>query len=202
MLAASKPAEVVAADVASKALKLLEWLQEQIPREEFQNHDLDFKVAVQDFEMATHRAQQMLKVDLRAAPDAHGDLDTDDEHEPSLSQAISSAISGVNIAVLDTNGDVLEPAVDETERAVVEDSLKDRWVELKTHGGNEVAGQKLVLEWYSTLEGAKTSNPLRAKAALRTTPYGSNTKPANVVNIGTDNNRTENGITPATVAAT
>ena len=82
MLAASKPAEAVAADVASKALTLLEWLQE-LPEETFQNHDLNFKVAVQDIEIATHRAQQMLKVDLRTAPDAFGDMDTDDEHEPS-----------------------------------------------------------------------------------------------------------------------
>ena len=146
--------------------------------ETFQNHDLNFKVAVQDLEIATHCAQKMLKVHLRAAPDASGDMDTDDEHEPSLSQAISSAISGVNIAVLDANGDVLGSAVDEAERAVVEDSLKDLWVERKTHGGNKDAGQKLVLEWHSTLELAKTSGPLRAKPALRTTPYGPSTKPA------------------------
>ena len=31
LLAASKPAEIVAADVASKALKLLEWFQDKIP---------------------------------------------------------------------------------------------------------------------------------------------------------------------------
>ena len=91
----------------------------------------------------------MLKVELRAAPDASGDMDTDDEHDPSLPQAICSAISGVNIAVIDTNGDILGSAVDETERAVVKDSLKDFWVELKTRGGNEEAGQKLVLELYS-----------------------------------------------------
>ena len=144
----------------------------------------------------------MLKVDLRAAPDASGDMDTDDEHEPSLSQAISSAISGINIAVFDANGDVPEPASDEAEHAVVLSSLKDIWVGLNTHGGNKEAGQKLVLEWYSTLELAKTSGPLRAKPTLRTTPYGSNAEPAIAVNVGTHNNRTETGITPAAVAAT
>ena len=55
----------------------------------------------------------MLKVDLRTAPDASGDMDTDDEHDPGLSQAISSAISGVNIAVIDANADILGSAVDE-----------------------------------------------------------------------------------------
>ena len=35
MLAASKPAEAVAMDVASKALKLIEWFQE-LPAETFQ----------------------------------------------------------------------------------------------------------------------------------------------------------------------
>ena len=84
MLAASKPAEAVAMDVASKALKLLEWLQE-LPTETFQNNDLNFKVAVQDLEIATHRAQKVLKVDLCTAPEAFGDIDTDDENEPSLS---------------------------------------------------------------------------------------------------------------------
>ena len=81
-------------------------------------------------------------------------------------------------------------------------SLKELWVELKTHGGNEEAGQKFVLDWYSTLELAKTSGPLRAKPALRTTPHGSNAKSAIATNIGTDNNCTETGITPAAVAAT
>ena len=75
-------------------------------------------------------------------------------------------------------------------------------MQLKTHGGNEEAGQKLVLEWYSTLELANTSGPLCAKPMLWTTPYGSIPKPAIVVNIGTNNNRTENGITPARLAAT
>ena len=85
---------------------------------------------------------------------------------------------------------------------MVEDSLKDFWVELKTRGGNEEAGQKLVLEWHSALELAKNSGPLRAKPALRNTPYGWSTKPTNAVTIGTNNNRTENCITPAAVAAT
>ena len=129
-------------------------------------------------------------------------MDTNAEHEPSLSQAISSAISGLNIAVFDTSCDVPEPAADETERVVVVNSLKDLWVELKTNGGNEEAGQKLVLEWYSTLELAKTSGPLRAKPALRATHYVSNAKTAMAVSIGTDNNRTETVITPAAVAAT
>ena len=144
----------------------------------------------------------MLKVELRVAPDASGDMDADDKHKPSLSQAISSAISGVNIAVLDANCDVLGTAVDEAERAVVEDSLKDLWVELKTRGGNEEAGQKLVLEWHSALETAKNIDPLRAKPAIPTTPYGSSTKPTNAVTTGADSNRTENCNTPTTVVAT
>ena len=59
----------MAADVASKAWKFLEWPHETNPSEEFQMHDLEFKVAVQDLEIATHRAQTMLKVDLRVTPD-------------------------------------------------------------------------------------------------------------------------------------
>ena len=128
-------------------------------------------------------------------------MDTDLEHEPSLSQAIASAISGVNIDVLDANGDVPESAADEAEHAVVLNSFKDLWMELKTYGGNEDAGQQLVMEWYSTLERAKTSGPLRAKLAPRTTPYGATVKLAITTNTGADNNRTETGIAPATVAA-
>ena len=60
-----------------------------------------------------------------------GDMDTDDEHDPSLSQAISCAISGVNIAVYDTGDDVPEPIAEEAERTVVLNSLKDFWVEQK-----------------------------------------------------------------------
>ena len=128
----------------------------------------------------------MLKLDLRATSDEPGDMDTDDEHDPSLSQTISFAISGVNIAVSDAGGDVPEPIAEEAERTVVLNSLKDFWVELKTHGGNEEVGQKIVMEWYSTLERAKTGGPLRAKPALRTTPYGANVKPAIATNIVED----------------
>ena len=74
---------------------------------------------MQDLEAATFRAQKMLKLDLRAISDDPGDMDTDEVHDPSLSQAIRCAISGVNIAVLDANGDALEPTIDETEHAVV-----------------------------------------------------------------------------------
>ena len=104
--------------------------------------------------------------------------------------------------MLDANGDVPESAAAEAEHAAVLNSLKDLWAELTTHGGNEDAGQKLVMEWYSTLERAKTSGPLRAKPALPMTPYGANVKPAITMNIGADNNRTETGIAPAAVAAT
>ena len=81
----------------------------------------------------------MLKFDLRATSDDPGDMDTDDEHDPSLSQAILSAISGVNIAVLDANGDALEPTIEETERDVLKETLEDLWVELQTRGGNPEA---------------------------------------------------------------
>ena len=128
-------------------------------------------------------------------------MDTDDEHDPSLSQATLSAISGVNIAVLDTNGDALESTIDETERAVVKETLKDLWVELQTRGGNAEAGQTLVLEWYSVLESAKSSGPLRAKPPIRTTPYGPSTKPSNAILVAADSNRAENSNTPTTVVA-
>ena len=172
-----------------------------MPAETFQNHDLNFKVAVQDLEIATHRVQKVHKVDLRTAPEASGDMHTDDEDESSLSQAIASAISGVNIAVLNANGDAPESAAADAEHAAMLNSLKDLWVELKTHGGNEDAGQKLVMEWYSTLERAKTSGLLRATTALRTTPYGPNARPLTTANLGTDNDRSETGAT-ATVGTT
>ena len=67
--------------------------------------------------------------------------------------------------------------------------------EVKTHGGNEDAGQKLVMEWYTTLTNAKTSGPLRARPAPRTTPYGPNARPLTTVNPGTDNDQLETGVT-------
>ena len=103
--------------------------------------------------------------------------------------------------MLDENSDVPEPAAAEAEHTAVLSSLKDLWVELKTHGGNEDAGQKLVMEWYSTMTRAKTGGPLRAKPAPRTTPYGANARPAITANFGTDNNRPETGTALATVAA-
>ena len=129
-------------------------------------------------------------------------MDADDEHDPSLSQAIRSAISGVDIAVLDTNYDTLVPAIDATEHVMVKETLKDLWVELQTRGGNPEAGQTLVLEWYSALETAKSSGPLRAKPQIRSTPYGPNTKPLNASPVAADSNRAENSNVPTTVVAT
>ena len=144
-LVAAKPAEIVAADMATKATRLLEWFRDKFPEEQFQNHSLELKVAVQDLEAATFHVQKVLNLELRAASDDPGDMDADDEHDPSLSQAIRSAISGVDIAVLDTNGDTFVPAIDETEHAVVKETFKDLWIDLQTRGGNPEAGQALVL---------------------------------------------------------
>ena len=129
-------------------------------------------------------------------------MDTDDEHDPSLKQSIRSAISGVNIAVLDANGDALEPTIDESEHAVVKETLKDFWVDLQTRGGNPEAGQALVLEWCTALLTAKSSGPLRAKPPIRTTPYGPSIKPLNAIPGAADSNRAENGNAPTTVVAT
>ena len=94
---------------------------------------------MQDLEAATFREQKMLKLDLRATSDDSGDMDTDDEHDPSLSQAIRSAISGVDIAVRDTNGDALEPTIDETEHALVKETFQYLWIDLQARGGNPEA---------------------------------------------------------------
>ena len=52
-------------------------------------------------------------------------MDTDNENEPNRSQAIASAISGVNIAVLNANGDAPESAAADAEHAAVLNSLKE-----------------------------------------------------------------------------
>ena len=61
----------------------------------------------------------------------------------------------------------------------------------KTHGGNKDAGQKLVMDWYTTMTKATTSGTLRAKSASRTTPYGLNVKPPAAANPGADNDQSE-----------
>ena len=71
-------------------------------------------------------------------------MDTDDENDQSISQSIECAISGINIAVLDASGDAPEAATAEAESTAAWRSLKDLWVELTTHGGND-AGQKLMM---------------------------------------------------------
>ena len=64
-------------------------------------------------------------------------------------------------------------------------------MDLKTHGGKEDAGQKLVMDWYTTTTKAKTSGSLRAKSASRRTPYGLNVRPPAAANPGVDNDQSE-----------
>ena len=136
LLVAAKPAEIVAADMATKASRLLEWFHETNPEVQ-----------------------------------------------------------------LDTNGDALEPTIDETEHAVVKETLKDLWIDLQTRGGNPEAGQALVVEWCTAPLAAKSSGPLRAKPPIRTTPYGPSIKPLTTIPIAADRNRAESGMAPLGVFA-
>ena len=56
-------------DVTTKAMKLLACVQ-AIHKETFQDLDLEFRVAVDDFEIVAQHAQPVLKANLRVAPDA------------------------------------------------------------------------------------------------------------------------------------
>ena len=116
-------------------------------------------------------------------------METDDEDDPNLSQSIGNAFGGVHIAVIDPSGDAPETAAAETGSTAVWKSLKDLWVELKEHGGNEDAGQKLVMDWYTTMTKTKTNGPLRSKPTLRTTPYGPNARLPAAASPGADNDQ-------------
>ena len=66
------------------AMKLLA-LVENINKETFQDHDLEFRVAVNDLLIAVQRAQPVLTANLRIVPQAVAEsMETDDEGDPSL----------------------------------------------------------------------------------------------------------------------
>ena len=99
-------------------------------------------------------------------------METNDGGDQSLSQSIESALSGVHIAVIDTGGDMTNSLAndkinDSPGPIVSEADIEAFCLQLQAKGGDEVAGQKLFLDWVT----AKTSGPMRWKAAARTAPY-------------------------------
>ena len=82
-------------------------------------------------------------------------METDDEGGTRLSQSIGSALGGVHVVVIDTNGDTLDTPAAEAGSTAVWKNIKDLWVRLKEQGGKDDAGQKLFMEWYTTMTQSK-----------------------------------------------
>ena len=130
-------------------------------------------MAVDNLGIVLQRAQSRLKANPRIVIDATAEImETDDEGDQRLSQSIESDFSCVRIAVIDagadtTNALATDKIIDRPGPIVCEADIEALFVQSQEKGGDEVAGQKLFLDWVT----AKTSGPMRWKTAARTAPY-------------------------------